>query len=47
MEAGAVCALFGAIVALAMSVDRLRRSLEGDLSKTQALLSEIRNKLGK
>ena len=39
--------IVGSIYSTSKSVDQLRKSLERDGAKTQALLTEIRDKLGK
>jgi len=41
------CMIGGFILSTSKSVDQLRKSLEQDSAKTQALLAEIRDRLGR
>jgi hypothetical protein len=43
----ALCAIGGGIGCMSMAIDRLRGSFESESGKTQALLAEIRDRLGK
>ena len=42
-----LCLLVIGVAAISVSIEKLRKSLASDISKVQALLGEIRDKLGK
>jgi hypothetical protein len=43
---GVLAGIAGSLLSVCRSIDKLRESLESDSSKVQALLSDIRNRLG-